>query len=176
MQRSRSFLSIGAALAASLVVGCSSSSSASGGAQSAPVSFATDVMPIFKQSCALAVCHGQANNASVESLYLGDPTNNTPDVIAQVYAGLVGVPSAEDPSMNLVTAGNPAESYLFFKLQGEQDQLSAQCTKAAGPCADCAEPTPCGSSMPFGGSLFPQESPAQFATIENWIAQGAKND
>jgi hypothetical protein len=176
MQVIRTLLSTAGVLVAALAVGCSSSSPASGNDQGATVSFATDVMPIFKQSCALAVCHGQANNAAVENLYLGDPTSNTPDVIARVYEGLVGVPSLEDPSMNVITASSTADSYLSFKLKGQQNQLSAQCAKAAAPCADCAEPTPCGSFMPFGGTLFSQESPAQFATIQSWIAQGAKNN
>jgi hypothetical protein len=168
----RSLLSTCAVLVASVAVACSSSS----GNDQAAVSFATDVMPIFKQSCALSVCHGQPNNTAVESLYLGDPNNDTPDVIGQVYAGLVGVPALENPSMNLITASSTADSYLFFKLQGQQDTLEAQCAKAATPCPDCAAPTTCGASMPFGGSIFSQESPAQFATIENWIAQGAKNN
>ena len=172
----RRLLSTCVMLVASFTVACSSSSSSSGNDQAAPVSFATDVMPIFKQNCALAVCHGKANNAPVESLYLGDPTNDTPDVIAQVYAGLVGMPALENPSMNLITASSTADSYLVFKLQGQQDTLEAQCAKAATPCPDCAPPTTCGASMPFGGSIFSQESPAQFATIENWIVQGAKKN
>ena len=173
MQIIRTLVSAAGALALVLGVGCSSSSGHDPGAE---VSFATDVMPIFQQSCALAVCHGQANNAAVENLYLGDGTNNTPDVIARVYEGIVGVPSLEDPTMSVVTASSAAKSYLSFKLAGQQGQLSAQCAKAAAPCADCAEPTPCGSFMPFGGTVFSQESPAQFATIQNWIAQGAKNN
>jgi hypothetical protein len=172
----RTLLSTAGVLAPALVAGCSSSSSASGHDEGATVSFATDVMPIFQQSCALAVCHGQPNNATVENLYLGDATNNTPDVIARVYEGIVGVPSLEDPPMNVITASSTADSYLSFKLQGQQDQLSAQCARAAASCADCAEPTPCGSFMPFGGTLFSQESPLQFATIQRWIAQGAKNN
>jgi hypothetical protein len=176
MQLIRSLLSTCAMLVASLVVACSPSSSSSANEQAALVSFATDVIPIFKQSCAISVCHGRANNTAVESLYLGEPTNDTPDVVAQVYAGLVGIPALENPSMNLITASSTADSYLFFKLQGQQDTLEALCAKAATPCPDCAAPTTCGASMPFGGSIFSQESPAQFATIENWIAQGAKNN
>lgn len=55
----------------------------------APVSFTDDVMPIFQQSCTLsATCHGQANNAGEENLYLGENEDNTPSTIAPVYAGL----------------------------------------------------------------------------------------
>jgi hypothetical protein len=169
--------SLAGVLAPAVAIGCSSASTPAGGTDhGTTVSFANDVMPILQQNCTLAVCHGQVDSSDVENLYLGDTTTNTPAVISQVYEGLVGVPSLEDPSMSLVTPSSTADSYLSFKVQGLQDQLSAQCREATSPCADCAEPTPCGAFMPFGGTLFSQAFPAQFETIENWIAQGAMNN
>jgi hypothetical protein len=79
----------------------------------------------------------------------------------------VGVPSAEDPSMNLVTAGNLGQSYLWIKLDNMQCAQAAQCAKSKTPYKDC------GQSMPFGN---PPLETATLQTIARWIAQGAKND
>ena len=141
----------------------------------APASFENDVMPIFQQGCTLSsVCHGQANNAAEENLYLGDAVANTPAIIAQVYAGLVGVKSDEDPSMNQVTAGDVANSYLSHKLVGDQGSLASQCAAAAQLCgASCTAQNPCGASMPYLGEPLRQQD---VDAINAWIAQGAQNN
>ncbi len=65
------------------------------------------------------------------------------------YALLVGVASAEVPSLQRVAAGNPDQSYLVQKLEG----------RAA-----------VGERMPFGG---PYLDDATIAVIRSWIAAGA---
>ena len=71
---------------------------------------------------------------------------------AHSYALLVGVPSAEDPSLLRVKPGDPDNSYLVRKLQGGPGIVGAQ--------------------MPFGGPYLPQSS---IDVIRAWIANGALN-
>lgn len=71
---------------------------------------------------------------------------------AHAYNLLVGVPSAEEPSLLRVNPGNPNASYLLLKIEG-----------AAGTD---------GSQMPLG------ETPLQQPTIDairQWVANGAPN-
>src|SRR5450432_920752 len=106
MQRTRTLLSslvvVGGSAILSLAslasTGCSSSTSGSPAPSNTKVSFTNDVMPIFKGGCTLSnQCHGQTMNSAEENLYLGDNVTNTTAIIAQVYMGLVGVASVEDP-------------------------------------------------------------------------------
>jgi len=71
---------------------------------------------------------------------------------AHSYALLVGVPSAEKPSVLRVKAGDPTNSYIIQKLTG-----------AAGIV---------GNQMPLNLSPLP---PAQIAAIQQWITNGAMN-
>jgi hypothetical protein len=68
---------------------------------------------------------------------------------ASAYAMLVNAPSAEVPSLNRVTPGDPDNSYLIQKLEG----------RAA-----------VGGQMPLGQPALPA---AAIATIRQWIANGA---
>jgi hypothetical protein len=157
-------------------LGCSSSTAApDGGGGGGPVSFSNDVMPIFKTGCTLSgVCHGQMNNAAEENLYLGDNVMNTPAIIAQVYAGLIGVPALEDPAMSLIAKGDTSKSYLSHKIVGDQANFSSDCAKAT-LCNDqsCTPATPCGAFMPYLGSML---DPSKVTTINDWITQGAMNN
>jgi hypothetical protein len=139
------------------------------------VSFAADIMPIFQMSCTLSsVCHGQVGNTSEESLYLGPNVGGTPST--QIHDLLVGVPSMEDPSMNLVTAGDPANSYLWVKVSGDPNSnpsVVKGCAMAASACASCTTSQPCGVMQPLAGEMLPTDT---LGEIRNWIAQGAKNN
>jgi hypothetical protein len=173
MHRTRTILSSLVVVASALgAMGCSSSSSAA--PSDTPVSFANDVMPIFQGGCTVSSeCHGQTNNAAEENLYLGDLTTNTPAIIAQVYMGLVGVASVEDPSMPLVTAGSASTSYLSQKIQGTQNNFDSDCAKATLCSMNCTASSPCGTSMPYNN---PSIGSDKIDTINNWISQGAKNN
>jgi hypothetical protein len=137
----------------------------------ANVSFALEVMPIFKRSCAVgsAMCHGDPSVATNgqgtggNRAYLGPPYSAGDP--ATILAGLVGQPSFEDPAMNVVTAGSPTTSYLMLKMDGALAPLAAAC--ASGGLGKC------GASMPMGGQLLPPETRD---TVRNWIAQGALNN
>jgi hypothetical protein len=70
---------------------------------------------------------------------------------ADSYNLLVGVPSAEDPSVLRVMPGDPDDSYLIRKLEGGPGIVGAQ--------------------MPFGGPYLPQ---ASIDVIRQWITNGAQ--
>ena len=70
---------------------------------------------------------------------------------AHSYALLVGVPSAEQPSLERVSAGDPDHSYLILKLEGAAGIVGAQ--------------------MPFGGPYLPQST---IDVIRQWISDGAQ--
>jgi hypothetical protein len=107
------------------------------------VSFAGEILPIFGASCDGAQCHDASNPA--ESLDLTQPA---------AHGALVGIASVQCPSVQLVNAGNPDQSYLVWKLQG------------AGPCF-------AGSVMPKG---LPLLSSTQIQLVRDWIANGAPNN
>jgi hypothetical protein len=72
---------------------------------------------------------------------------------ANAYAGIVGVPAVQPTSiMNLVTPGNPAQSYLFHKMAGTHLAVGG-----------------CGVQMPFGVAPTQEE----LDLIQQWIEDGA---
>lgn len=117
------------------------------------VQFARDVMPVFERSCAFSSCHGQMNNPN--GVYLGSSSKD-------VYASLVGQKSPELPTMHVVTAGDPNESYLMRKMDGSQCVFEGKCTD--GSCQD---------SMPKDESVL---DTATRDIVRRWILQGAQND
>ncbi len=95
----------------------------------------------FTPSCALSGCH--TGSTPPQGLDLSE---------GQAFANLVGVPSAEVPSLNRVEPGDPDDSYLVRKVEGTASV---------------------GSRMPLGR---PALSNAQIQNIRDWIAAGAEND
>src|ERR1700722_11989566 len=71
---------------------------------------------------------------------------------ADSYSLLVGVPSAEVPTLLRVMPGDPDESYIVLKLQGSAGIVGGQ--------------------MPLGGPYLPQ---ATIDAIRQWITDGAPN-
>jgi hypothetical protein len=159
---SLSFLTLTALAYASLaclVGGCGGGSSTSGndtGAVTSAVSFRADIAPVFVKSCATdSGCHGAADGSNV---YLaGPPADST-----RVLGLLVNKPSLELAVMPYITPGDPTESFLMHKLDGDLPSLSA-----------CASSNICGSSMPKDQPSLDQ---ATRDKIRNWIKQGAKDD
>jgi hypothetical protein len=178
------FSSLAVVVSALGVMGCSSKSpspSPSGCDMTTPVSFSNDVIPIFKTTCALtSVCHGQMNNVGEESLYLGENSMSmaTTDPSA-LHSMLVGVPSKEDPSMNLVTAGDTATSYLWHKIDGDQNTATIASGCAMATCSNCMASMPCGLPMPDTAAALGDPvlgEPVSFCKISSWISQGALNN
>jgi|HubBroStandDraft_5_1064220.scaffolds.fasta_scaffold237288_2 hypothetical protein len=181
MHRTLAILSSLSVVFAAGSMGCSSTSSGDSGAMtgtcdtSTPVSFSTDVIPVFQKSCTLSsVCHGQMNNAAEENLYLGENVGTTN--AGTVYSMLVGAPAKEDPKMPLVTAGSTDQSYLWHKVNGDQGNFASDCAMATMACSDCTSSTPCGGLMPYLGESLATDSPQYLCTIQSWITQGAMNN
>lgn len=131
--------------------GCSSSDD--NNTPSGPVSFRNDVAPVLRNTCGLSnSCHGSGSTNGV--LFAGDP--------ATVRASLVNVKAPQLSTMNFVTPGDPSQSYLIHKLDGDQKQFSADCT-----IADC------GTQMPQGQ---PALAPSVRDTIRRWITEGAADN
>ncbi|HEX4422342.1 MAG TPA: hypothetical protein VH165_30725 [Kofleriaceae bacterium] len=108
-----------------------------------------DVQAILAQDCALGGCHLRAPGAG--GLVL--------DVTSTAWlAATVGVPAVQNPTMDLVTPGDPDRSWLALKISGEL--CGASCDPALG----------CGAQMPFGEPL----RDADRAIIVAWIAAGAR--
>jgi hypothetical protein len=133
------------------------------------VSFKTDILPIFQQSCGVngATCHGDIaeEDAGLERPFLGLFDGGTDP--ATVISAIVGVPSNEDPQMKEVTAGSAANSYLMHKLDGDECTLAAACAKGSTIY------TTCGANMPFTAASLDVSTRD---TIRRWIAQGASNN
>ncbi len=176
MQRNMTILTSLTVLAAlSGAIGCSSTS---GPSTSTNVSFKTDVMPIFHQGCTISMeCHGQTMNSAEANLYLGNnfaDGDNTDATIAATYAGLVGVKAVENPSMNIVMPKDPANSYLFHKVNDDQATLNGLgCTGGMCPAGDCDMTMVCGIPMPKSGTML---MASDLQTISDWITQGAMNN
>ena len=137
-----------ACMAAALLGGCAgngvgldANGNPIGSGSSAPAALSADFQSIqdnvFTPICTR--CHIGAN--APEGLQLD---------AAHSYALLVGVPSAEVPSVLRVKAGDPTDSYLIQKLQNSNGIVGAQ--------------------MPFGGPYLPQ---ATIDFIRQWIMNGA---
>ena len=70
------------------------------------------------------------------------------------FANIVGVKSKES-GLRLITPDNAGQSYLLLKLEGKQQQAGGS-----------------GAQMPLGDAL----SPAQIATVQQWIEAGAPDN
>jgi hypothetical protein len=121
-----------------------------------PVSFATDVMPIFNRSCGSSRCHG-STSAPTGNVFLGASTAKGADA-TMVLANLVAKPSGE-MGMMFVAPGNPAASYVMHKLDGDQCALPMSCTGDG-----------CTHSMPSDGSILAVDTRD---IVRRWIYQGA---
>jgi hypothetical protein len=170
----------GSCLLACLVTALAGAGCSSGGAEhpaaagtpsTSSAAFAADVAPVFQANCASggAGCHGAPSVTMMGDQsrpYLGGTDALTPGEAATILAGIVNRPSAEDPSMPLVTPGDPTQSFLMLKMDGAQGSQSAQCM--------AGESRSCGLLMPYGRQTVLDQATRD--KVRAWIAQGAKND
>ena len=96
---------------------------------------------IFNSSCAVSGCHVGENARMGLDLSEG-----------MSRADLVGVASAEVPSLLRVDPGNPDDSYLVIKLEGSDPRLV-------------------GSRMPLN---MPALSAEEIGVVREWIQNGAE--
>ncbi len=102
------------------------------------VSYSRDIQPIFDENC--AACH-QTGSAEQGLVLAGD----------KAFQGIVRVPSKES-KLDLVSPGQPDQSYLLAKLAGTQVKVGGH-----------------GAQMPLGDPI----SPAKVQLVRSWIAAGA---
>ncbi len=139
--------------------------------QTPAVSFVQNVLPVFEHSCGLgSSCHGDPYGSRV---YLGCDVNTESDCTdsspaAKVQMNIVGKAPVELPTMPYVTAGDPTQSYLMHKMDGDACEFESMCV-ANNALVDGQWP-PCGLSMPQGDPLI---DVADRDTVRKWIAQGA---
>ncbi len=127
------------------------------------VGFQTQVMPILQRNCSYGECHGKAV-VPVLGFYGGvgvdggdDPNAPTAD---QVRANLVGKKSQILTSMNIVSAGDPKNSFMMRTMDGDHCLFDSKCVDGT-----------CGEQMPNDRAVL---SVAERDVIRRWIAQGAK--
>jgi hypothetical protein len=140
------------------------------------VSFVNEVLPIWRQSCGLSMsCHGDPSPTVAGQHYYG-PALSAPAPsaagITQILMDTVGVSSIDEPEMDVVKAGDPAHSFMMYKLDGDPNNIISGVNCSKLQCAT-ASPNACLLSMPSGG---PQLPAAERDTIRRWIAQGALNN
>jgi len=131
------------------------------------VSFQNDVIPIIQFSCGIAgsTCHGTPDVTAQQRPYLGNFDGGTDNTA--VIAGIVGVPSWEEPQMPMVTASDPGNSFLMHKVDWDQCVLAPYCAQGLTQYTDC------GQGMPYSSDQL--DTPTR-DTIRRWIAQGAQNN
>jgi hypothetical protein len=112
------------------------------------VSFCREIQPIFDMRC--TNCHNP-----------GAPRGGLDLTAANSYAGLVNQPTSPNcmltaPDSVRVVPCNPAASMLWLKTKPDDAR--------------------CGRPMPLGSDGLGVIAPNEFALIEAWIAQGARNN
>lgn len=107
-----------------------------------PASFAANVQPIFSASCAKVGCHTGTVPQAGMNLTAGS-----------AYAAIVNIVANSAPSFKRVNPGDPNNSYIVMKLEGD--------------------PRIQGNRMPDDGLFL---TPAQVQVIRTWILQGALNN
>ena len=126
------------------------------------VSLRNDVLPIFRLSCGLSsACH-QLPASQTGRIYLGSSMGTGNSDAAMVRDAIVNSPSFDLSSMALVKPGDPSNSFLMHKLDGDQCMFENQCTTQS-----------CGLSMPQNSTLLEED---RRDTIRRWISQGARNN
>jgi hypothetical protein len=143
------------------------------------VSFKTDIIPIFRSSCAKpGACHNDPTTYAATAAgggrpYLGTAIDGGAETMADigiVYAGLMK-PSFEytTPHINYVTPCNPAKSFLMLKMD------PSFITMDMTPCAHGDFGGFCGLAMPSDMTTGPLPQ-ATRDLVRNWISQGATNN
>lgn len=131
------------------------------------VSFKTDVLPIFEQSCSLsASCHGSPTNpetAAGYQPYLGEVSpETTPSDVALIFSTNVGQASHRAPALKIIDPGSPETSFLMNKIDGALECASVSCTGGS-----------CGTIMPQGSDVMEL---SRRDVVRQWIQEGAQNN
>ena len=107
--------------------------------------FAADVQPIFSANCAFNGCHAGPTSQLGQDLSVGN-----------AYSNIVNVASMQVPTLNRVTPGDAAGSYLLHKLRGTFADVGGT-----------------GGLMPVGGGQLPD---SEIDIVRAWVHAGALNN
>jgi hypothetical protein len=142
------------------------------------VHFQADVLPTFRLSCGLSTsCHGTEPPSpppTAAQHYLGPSISDpapTAMQIEEILGGIVGKKSIDEPDMDVIAPGDPAHSFMLYKLDG--DPNPSNMNPITCPKLECVASMSCLLAMPLSGASLPD---AERDTIRRWVAQGAKND
>ena len=166
-----------------------------------PISFTTDILPMFGLSCVTSDCHNSSDGMNVRAgLQLGhkcaydatakwkctfpaapaDPTDlvsqPAPDDTATamaVYQSLMGQSeTVQGAGMARVKPGDPYNSFLMLKLADQENARNLTCMNTDS--SHESNPGPCGVSMPQNGDRWCEgSSRPKLDAIGQWIANGA---
>jgi hypothetical protein len=129
--------------------------------QNPKVSFKTDVLPVFQQSCAFSDCH--ADRGDPRRAFLGEPkTTGLPTDPTEVYNGIVNKAPQDLPTMKYIAPGDPTNSFLMHKMDGDQCLFDSKCDGGT-----------CGTSMPKDNPVLDESTRL---VVYRWITQGAPNN
>ena len=146
-----------------------------------PVSFATDIYPIFSSTnntngCGqTAICHGQPTGG-LDDIFA--PTKFLPFIFGTVDAPVLDpamakaqllMPSYHAPSMARVVPSNVGQSFLAYKIWDKERKGLACIASMCSPVPSVSMTLPCGDQMPSVGTI----NPADRDKILDWIAKGA---
>jgi hypothetical protein len=138
--------------------------------QSPTISFATDIQPIWNASCAIsgATCHGSpvTDPKTTGQIYLGSPDGGV--AASDILPKVVGQPSPENGAMDIIKAGDPVNSYMMHKIDGDECLYAKTCNATQNAIF-----TNCGIQMPYNSGVLDQGSRDK---IRRWIAQGAQSN
>jgi hypothetical protein len=139
------------------------------------LSFATDILPILQDStqtgpgCAnVSICHGTPpvnlykSGGTATLGFMGAASAVKPMLLAK---------SINDPSMARVTPSNVGQSFLAYKISGEDALKCSNLSCTAGVTIGTI--TACGDPMP--SQSLGMLSAANRTKILDWIAQGAND-
>lgn len=149
-----------------------------------PVSFATDIYPIFSDTnvtngCAqTTICHGTPPSG-LDDIF--NPTKFLPFVFGTSAAPVLDpamakaqllMPAYHAPAMARVVPSNVGQSFLAYKIW-DKDRKGLACiaSMCSGPSVSLT--LPCGDQMPSVGRLDPEGSTTNRDKILDWIAKGA---
>jgi hypothetical protein len=161
-----------------------------------PISFTTDILPMFGLSCVTSDCHNSNETAPRAGLQLGykcaydatakwkctfptavpsDPTQPAPDgpaTVMAVYQSLMAPSTTAQGAMARVKPGDPYNSFLMLKLADQENSRGLSCMNQ--DASHETNPGPCGVNMPQGADPWCDgDTRSKFDAIGQWIANGA---
>ena len=144
---------------------------------SEPVSLRRDLMPMFYGSCTERACHDSTEPKAQLCLGAEDNCDGDADCLdldaTRLHHAIVDIDSRTTPRMSIVTSGDPANSFMLWKMSGCQAGADLDCNAEPGALGD----EPCGDPMPRGAAHVDAcNGELEFLILARWIAEGAADN